>query len=269
MNVVGIIPARMASSRFPGKPLKPILGIPMVEHVYLRSAMSRTLDDLFVATCDDEIRDHIADMGGNVIMTSEAHERASARTAEALEHIERRNGKIVEIVVMIQGDEPMLRPEMIDEAIAPLLLDKAVLVSNLMAPLKSAEEHDDRNEIKVVVDRDNFALYFSREPIPTRSRIGEKAVLRKQVCVIPFRREFLLQYNNLAPTPLEIAESIDMMRVLEHGYRVKMVPTSFDIYSVDTEEDRQRVEALMGNDGLVGQYPTLGMNCSPPNESPH
>ena len=143
---------------------------------------------------------------------------------------------------------------MIDEAVRPMFEDESILVTNLMAPLKTAEEHDDVNEVKVVVDRQSFALYFSREPIPSRWKKGEDVPKFKQVCIIPFRRDFLLTYNELEPTPLEIAESVDMMRVLEHGYRVKMVPTHYDVYSVDTEQDRQKVEALMAGDPLIPLY---------------
>jgi 3-deoxy-manno-octulosonate cytidylyltransferase (CMP-KDO synthetase) len=146
---------------------------------------------------------------------------------------------------------------MIDEAVAPLLEDDSILVSNLMAPLKSASEHDDVNEIKVVVDATGFALYFSREPIPTRRRGTDLVPMNKQVCIIPFRRDFLLKFNELEPTPLEIAESVDMLRVLEHGYKVRMIPTRYDVYSVDTEEDRQRVETLMAGDRLVPLYAGL------------
>ncbi len=254
MNIIGIIPARMASSRFPGKPLAKINGIPMIKHVFCRSRMSSLLDEVYVATCDQEIFDYITNIGGTAVMTSDQHERASDRTAEALEHIERKTEQRSDIVVMIQGDEPMLRPEMIDEAVGPLLEAESILVSNLMAPLKSKEEQDDTNEIKVVVNKNNFALYFSRVPIPTRCRKGENIPMNKQVCIIPFQRDFLLKFNELEPTPLELAESVDMMRVLEHGYNVKMVPTKYDVYSVDTENDRAKVEKLMNHDDLIPQY---------------
>ncbi len=254
LHVVGIIPARMGSSRFPGKPLAKINGVPMVGHVYHRSRMSQRLDEVYVATCDEEIAEYVRSIGGQAVMTADTHQRASDRTAEALEHIEAKTGRRVDIVVMIQGDEPMLHPEMIDEAVNPLIEDESVLVSNLMAPIKTPEEHDDINEVKVVVDRDNFALYFSREPIPSPRKGGPDISRRKQVCIIPFRRDFLQTFNDLEPTPLEVAESVDMMRVLEHGYRVKMVPTRFDVYSVDTEADRARVEELMQDDPLTARY---------------
>lgn len=251
---VGIIPARMASTRFPGKPLAPIQGIPMVGHVYLRSRMSSTLDDVYVATCDREIMQYIESIGGKAVMTSDRHERASDRTAEAMLRIEKQLDKKTDIVVMIQGDEPMLRPEMIDEAIQPMLDDKEIQVVNLMSPLMSRQEHEDPNEVKVVVDRQGFALYFSREPIPSWKKSAKDVPMLKQVCIIPFRRDFLLKFNELEQTPLEIIESVDMLRILEYGGKVKMVLTGYDTYSVDTIEDLNRVEELMKNDPLISGY---------------
>jgi 3-deoxy-manno-octulosonate cytidylyltransferase (CMP-KDO synthetase) len=254
LNIIGIIPARMGSSRFPGKPLTPIADVPMVGHCYFRSALSQRLDAVYIATCDQEIADYAASIGAPCVMTGEHHQRASDRTAEALLKIEAETGRAVDIVVMIQGDEPMLRPGMIDEAVQPMLEDPSLLVVNLMAPLKDADEHDDINEVKVVVDRRSNALYFSREAIPSRRKGGEDVTKLKQVCIIPFRRDFLITFNALEPTPLEIAESVDMNRVLEHGYGVRMVPTTFDVYSVDTEEDRAFVESLMASDDLIASY---------------
>ncbi|MBC8100446.1 MAG: 3-deoxy-manno-octulosonate cytidylyltransferase, partial [Armatimonadetes bacterium] len=213
-----------------------------------------TLAELYVATCDVEIAQYIESIGGQAVMTADTHQRATDRTAEALTHIERQTGRRADIVVMIQGDEPMLRPEMIDEAVAPLLSDERVVVSNLVAPLQDGDEHDDINEVKVVVDLHGNALYFSREAIPSRRKGGEGVSKLKQVCIIPFRRDFLLKFNDLTPTPLEIAESVDMNRVLEHGYKVRMVPTQYHVYSVDTESDRLRVEALLLNDDLMPRY---------------
>ena len=253
-NIIGIIPARMGSSRFPGKPMATIAGVPMIGHCYFRAKMSKTLSEVYVATCDDEIADYIASVGGKAIMTSPDHQRASDRTAEALQHVEDDTGRKADIVVMIQGDEPMLRPAMIDEAVAPMLSDSSILVTNLMAPLKDEEEHADANEVKVVVDRQGFALYFSREPIPSRRKGASDVPARKQVCIIPFRRDFLLKFNELESSELEIIESVDMLRCLEHGYRVKMIPTKFDVYSVDTQEDRTLVNDLMMKDELLPRY---------------
>lgn len=254
MNIIGIIPARMASSRFPGKPLASILGIPMVGHVYFRSKMSKLMKDVYVATCDEEIVKFITSIGGRAIMTKDTHERASDRTAEALLKIEAENGEKADIVVMIQGDEPMVTPDMIDKAVQPMIGDSALMITNLMSRLKSESEHDDKNEVKVVVALNNNALYFSREAIPSRWKIGSRVPMYKQVCIIPFRRDFLLKFNELEPTPLEIAESVDMMRILEHSYQVKMVLSPEDTYSVDTKEDLERVESLMSGDRVFSLY---------------
>ena len=254
MKIIGIIPARMASSRFPGKPLAKICGIPMLGHVYFRSEMAEVLNDVYVATCDEEIKEYVESIGGKAIMTSDKHERASDRTAEAMLKIEKETRQKIDIVVMIQGDEPMLVPEMIELVVEPMLKDESILVVNLMAPLKNVEEHEDPNEVKVVVDKDNFALYFSREPIPSRKKGAKEIPMLKQVCIIPFQRDFLLKFNQLEPTPLEKIESVDMLRILEHGYKVKMVMSLYNTYSVDTLEDLRKVEQLMDNDKLLPTY---------------
>ena len=254
MNTIGVIPARMASSRFPGKPLANICGIPMLGHVYFRSKMAKVLDEVYVATCDEEIKEYIESIGGKAIMTSDKHERASDRTAEALLKIEKETGQRKDIVVMIQGDEPMVVPEMLNLAVQPMLEDESVLVVNLMAPIRTLKEYKDPNEVKVVVDNNNYALYFSREPIPSRKKGAVGIPMLKQVCIIPFRRDFLIEFSRLEPTPLEKVESVDMLRILEHGYKIKMVLTKFETYSVDTPEDLRFVEEQMKNDSLIIKY---------------
>lgn len=254
MNNIGIIPARMASSRLPGKPLAKICGIPMVGHVYFRSKMSKALREVYVATCDKEIAEYVKSIGGKTVMTLNTHERASDRTAEAMLKVEKESGQKIDIAVMIQGDEPMLYSEMIDEAIEPMIKDKGIMVTNLMSYLKSREEHDDPHEVKVVIDKKNYALYFSREPIPSWKKGAKNVPMLKQICIIPFKRDFLIKFNALEPTPLEIVESVDMLRVLEHGYRVKMILTEFETYSVDTLEDLKKVEKLFENDNLIPKY---------------
>ena len=231
-----------------------IINIPMVGHVYFRSKMSKLLNDVYVATCNQEIVDYIHSIDGKAIMTSNKHKRASDRVAEALLKIENEKNKKIDIVVMIQGDEPMIFPEMINEAVKPLIDNEDVLVSNLMAPLKNKEEHNDPNAVKVVVDKNNFALYFSREPIPSDKKESNDNYKNKQVCIIPFKRDFLIKFNELEPTPLEIIESIDMLRALEHGYKVKMIPTKYDTYSVDTKNDLEKVTKLIKNDKLFKKY---------------
>lgn len=254
MNIIGIIPGRMASSRFPGKPLAKICGMPMIGHVYLRCKMSKVMNEVYVATCDKEIKEYMDSLGGKTIMTAATHERASDRAAEAVEKIERDTGRKVDIVVMIQGDEPLTCPEMIDQAVQPLLDNDDVKITNLMAAMKTVKEFEDPNEVKVVVDKFNNALYFSREPIPSRKKGSSRVTMFKQVCIIPFRKEFLLEYTLMKPTPLEIFESVDMMRILENGLRVKMVLTKFETKSVDTRADLETVSAMMASDKLFAQY---------------
>ena len=244
MEILALIPARMGSSRFPGKPMAQIMGKPMIGHVYERVSKSHLLNLTAVATCDKEIYDYIESIGGVAVMTSDKHERASDRCAEALIKLEELNNTRYDIIVMVQGDEPMIHPEMITESVQPLLDDPQIQVVNLMGKITEIEEFEDRNCIKVVCDLNSDALYFSREPIPTRTR-ADDVLMGKQVCVIPFRRDYLIEYNNLKPTPLEVAESVDMMRVLEHGMKVRMVPTRHSTQSVDTLEDLKKVEQLM------------------------
>lgn len=254
MNIIAIIPARMGSSRYPGKPLALIHNIPMVGHVAFRTAMSPVLSQTWVATCDPIIKDYCEKAGLNCVMTSDCHTRCSTRTAEAMLKIEELTGSNADIVVMVQGDEPMVRPEMIGEAIQPMLDDPSVNVVNLMAEMDTLEEFEDPNEVKVVVDRFNNALYFSREPVPSRKKGSDKVPMRKQVCIIPFRRDYLLHYNEMPESPLEIYESVDMLRILENGEKVRMAPTAFRTWSVDTPEDLARVERLMSGDGLMEEY---------------
>lgn len=251
MRVIGIIPARMGSTRFPGKPLADIHGKPMLQHVYERSVRSQSLDAVYIATCDDVIQHFSASVGAPCIMTSNQHERCTDRTAEAMLAIEKSLGEKVDIVVMIQGDEPMIEPSMIDSAVYALLHEKKADVVNLMSSLVSLEEFEDPNEVKVVVDREGYALYFSREPIPSRKKGILNVPMLKQVCIIPFRRDYLLRFNELKSTPLEVIESVDMMRIIEHGDKVKMVYTGHVTYSVDTPHDLEQVIDLMAKEALV------------------
>jgi 3-deoxy-manno-octulosonate cytidylyltransferase (CMP-KDO synthetase) len=244
MKILALIPARMSSSRFPGKPMAPILGKPMIGHVFERVSKSPLLTLTAVATCDKEIADYVESLGGRAVMTGNHHERASDRSAEALDILEKEEGLTYDIVVMVQGDEPMTVPEMIEEAVSPMLEDPAIQVVNLMGKVESLEEFQSRNCIKVVCDLKRNALYFSREPIPTLSKVSTPPML-KQICIIPFRRNFLLAYLKMVPTPLEIAESIDMMRILEHGSKVHMVLTEYSTHAVDTTQDLIMVEKMM------------------------
>ena len=245
-RIVAVIPARMASSRFPGKPLARLHGLPMIEHVFRRVSLCTQLDEVYIATCDDEIRDVAEDFGANVIMTSAAHERATDRVAEAAEHF------AADIVVMIQGDEPMITPEMIQAALSPFRSEPLPCCVNLIQRITSREEFIDPNTIKVVADVNDNALYFSRSAIPHAN--VEESKIFKQVCVIPFTRQCLQEFSALPATPLERAESIDMLRLLEHGRKVRLVETSIRTHSVDTFADLQLVQTLMKDDPLLSQY---------------
>ena len=254
MNIIGIIPARLASSRFPNKPMADILGMPMIGHCYKRSKLSTLLKEVYVATCDQKIAEYIESIGGKAVMTANTHERCSDRTAEALSKIEAETNEKIDIVVMLQGDEPMITPEMILGAVQPLIDNKAIKISNLYSSIKTVEEFEDPNEVKVVVDIDEFALYFSREPIPSRRKGVLDVPMFKQIGLMPFDRDFLHKYNAMKQTRLEIIESIDMMRIIENGMKVKMIYTQNESYSVDTPADLDHVINIMKKDLLVNSY---------------
>jgi 3-deoxy-manno-octulosonate cytidylyltransferase (CMP-KDO synthetase) len=249
-TVVGVITARMGSSRFPGKPIAPILGRPMIEHIYRRSRMATRYDAVLIATCDDEIRACAEAFGAPVVMTSDRHERAAERAAEAAA------GRTEDIAVLIQGDEPMVHPDMLDALVAPLLDDASLLCTNLMLAIGDDDARDP-DQVKVVCDARGDALYMSREPLPT-FRYKAPPPRWRQLGLIAFRREFLVRLMAMPSTPLERAESVDMLRALEYGFPVRMVATSHVTYAVDTPGDVARVEALMKNDPLLAAYGAAG-----------
>jgi len=258
MKAIAIIPARMGSSRYPGKPMAKIHGVPMIGHCYHRTKLCNDLMDTYVATCDEEIHDYIISIGGKSIMTSDIHERATDRTAEAMLKIEEMIGESIDIVVMVQGDEPMVTPEMISQSLAPFKENQSIKVVNLMARMKTIKEFEDPNEVKVVIDKNSNAIYFSREAIPSRKKGFDNVPMLKQVCIIPFKREYLLTFNDMEETELEKIESVDMMRIIENGDNVTMVMTDSDSFSVDTEEDRIFVEEKMMEDQLMKNYKNNG-----------
>ncbi len=254
MNIVGVIPARMDSTRFPNKPMADILGMPMIGHVYFRSKMCASFSDVWVATCDAEISDYIESVGGRAVMTASSHQRASDRTGEALLKIEQITGIRIDYAAMIQGDEPMLVPGMLDALVKPIAVGEAVEVVNLIAKIESWEEFLDPNTVKVVLGLHDNILYFSREPIPSTKKFKGIVPMWKQLGLILFRRESLLKYIGLTPTPLEIIESVDMNRFLEHGIDIKAGRTSHRTSSIDTPEDLIRVRHMLALDPLVKTY---------------
>ena len=255
MKVIAIIPARMSSSRFPGKPMADILGIPMIGHVYKRVKMSKTLDEVYIATCDKEIYDYAESIGAKAVMTKNTHERASDRCAEAMLKIEDANSEDkCDIMVLVQGDEPLTHPNMIDEAVNPMLEDSSIKITNLAGEITSKFDYENPNEVKAVMDKNWNALYFSREPIPSKKKFDGDIPMYKQVPIIPFTRDFLLKYNEMEPTPLEIIESVDMLRVLENGIDIKMIPTKYKVKAVDVPADIDVVLEMFKGDELKNEY---------------
>ncbi|WP_026375615.1 3-deoxy-manno-octulosonate cytidylyltransferase [Aestuariibacter salexigens] len=251
MKVVVGIPARLGSTRFPGKPLCNIHGKTMLEHVYRRCSLSRYADQTFIAACDPEIQEHAEAIGAHVVMTAPDISRPGLRVAVAAEQLGLDDN---DIVVVVQGDEPLVNPEMIDMAIQPLLEHPDVFVSNLIAPL-TEEEWQDPGEIKVVCDLQMNAIYMSRSPIPSIAHEEQRTDWWKQVCIMPFRWHFMKKFNHeLTATPLELQESIEMLRAIQHGFKVRMVPSPFISKSVDTDADREQVETLMENDDIFQRF---------------
>lgn len=253
MNIIGIIPARMDSTRFPGKPMKKIHGMPMIGHCYHRTAIALGVDATYVATCDIEIAEYVKSIGGQVIMTSNTHTRASTRTAEALEKIEQEKDEKVDIVVMVQGDEPLILPETIKKVV-PEFKDKSASIVNIMSRLTTEESFKDVNNVKVVVAKNNDALYFSREPIPSPWK-GWKDIPRyMQTGIIAFRRDVLIEFNSMKETQLEQIESIDMNRVLEMGGKIRMVLTEATTIGVDVLDELIEVEKILEKDKVMSVY---------------
>jgi 3-deoxy-manno-octulosonate cytidylyltransferase (CMP-KDO synthetase) len=250
MRVTAIIPARYESTRFPGKPLAKILGQPMIQWVYERTSRSNRVDRVIVATDDARIFEAVSAFGGEAWMTRSDHPTGTDRLAEVAEGIE------TDIVVNVQGDEPLIDPRMIDLAVAPLLLDASIPMGTLMAPLVSMEEFFNPNVVKVVVDGRGFALYFSRAPIPHPRDHAEVladnvALLggNKHIGLYVYRKEFLLAYPKLPATPLENTEKLEQLRALEHGFRIRVVATDLVSQGVDTPEDLERVRDLLAREG--------------------
>lgn len=239
-SVVIIIPARYESSRFPGKPLARIAGRPMIEHVYRRSAQARGISRVLVATDDQRIADAVTAFGGTAVMTRASHRTGTDRLAEVAERLD------CEIVVNVQGDEPLLEPEMIDQLLAPLRADPAIQMSSLRHRITDPAEFHDPNVVKVVVDTADRALYFSRSPIPA-PRHGERLPVEawRHIGIYAYRREFLLRFAALPPTPLERQERLEQLRALEHGVAIVVAETRHRAIGVDTPADLVRVESLV------------------------
>jgi 3-deoxy-manno-octulosonate cytidylyltransferase (CMP-KDO synthetase) len=243
MKNIALIPARLGSSRFPGKPLTKILGKPLIQHVWEGTSKSKLLDYVCVCTCDHEIYEFLKSIDANVVMTSSSHTRASDRCAEGLISLEKQFNLKFENIVMVQGDEPMVNPNMIEKSLTPIINNECK-VTNLLGPFHSNEEFKSKNSIKVVVDNNYNALYFSRNIIPSNSSYQDLDV-GKQVCVISWKRDFLIKFNEMNETKFEIKESIDMLRLIENNIPVKMIPINIISQPVDAVEDVAIVEKLI------------------------
>jgi len=240
LTIVAIIPARYASTRLPGKALADLDGRPMIEHVYRRVSAARGLSEVIVATDDLRIATRVHDFGGKVRLTKATHASGTDRLAEVVASMH------CDVVVNVQGDEPLIDPRAIDQAVAPLIADPSVLMTTLYKRITHPAELDDPNVVKVVIDRGGFALYFSRASIPyMRNPKGGWPPLYRHVGLYAYRRSTLLVLANLEPTPLERAESLEQLRALEHGIRIKAVETEYDSIGVDTPQDLEQVRRLL------------------------
>lgn len=253
MKAISIIPARLGATRYPNKPMALIHGMPMVGHCYHRARLAPGFAATYVATCDEEIAEYVRRIGGSPVMTATSHTRATTRTAEAMEHIEAADGEQVDVVVMVQGDEPLILPETIAETLDHFS-DPTVEIVNIMSRLRTYEQFVDKNNVKVVVNQNNDALYFSREPIPSPWHGVEEVPMYMQTGIIAFRRDVLLRFNRMAETRLEQIESVDMNRVLETGGRIRMVLTESITIGVDTPPELKAAEELMKEDQAMAQY---------------
>lgn len=245
MKITAVIPARFASTRFEGKALADIMGKPMVQHVYERTLEASLVSEVIVATDDERIASAVRAFGGRAEMTSRDHETGTDRLAEVAAKLSS------DIIVNVQGDEPLIDPEMIDEAIMPLTLDPSVVMGTLKSRIKSLHDFLSPNVVKVVTDASGFALYFSRSPLPNfRDKwndlkddafISGKMLCYKHVGLYVYRRDFLLAYAKMPPTFLELAEKLEQLRVLENGYRIRVVETEHESIGVDVPTDLEKV----------------------------
>ncbi|MBU1043738.1 MAG: 3-deoxy-manno-octulosonate cytidylyltransferase [Candidatus Omnitrophica bacterium] len=241
MDVIGIIPARYGSTRLPAKALADILGKPMIQHIYERAKQASILDDVIVATDDTRIKAAVEKFSGKVVLTSKEHSSGTERLTEVVFDLD------VKIVVNIQGDEPLIEPSMINDVAYALLENENLVMSTLKHPITNQEDYMNPNIVKVVTNKDNFALYFSRSPIPNilRKNSAIPNYLYKHLGIYAYTKDFLLTFKGLKISKLEEAESLEQLRALEHGYPIKVIETKHNSVGVDTEEDLQRVIEIL------------------------
>lgn len=243
--IIAIIPARFGSTRFPGKALAPIKDKPMIQWVYEQTRLSKLVDRVMVATDDDRIFTAVKSFGGEVMMTSPDHQTGTDRIAEVAKKID------CGLVVNVQGDEPLIKPEMIDEAIAPLMRDDTIPMGTLCKKIMNREEAFDPNVVKVVFDKNGYALYFSRAPIPwDRDKWSGKSsladmplvnTLYKHIGLYVYRKQFLVSYAQMPQVTLEAVEKLEQLRALEHGHRIMTVVTEHESFGVDIPDDLGKI----------------------------
>lgn len=240
MKVIGVIPARWGATRFEGKVLANLMGKPVIQHVWENAKKARTLDDLVVACDDERILKVVEEFGGKALYTSPDQPSGTDRLAEVVNPME------VDIAVNIQGDEPLVKPIMIDNLVIALENEKTAQMATVIKKVEDDSELTNSNVVKVVVDRNGYALYFSRYAIPyNRTGSGEpdkRPVYFKHIGLYAFTKDFLFTFRNLPKSSLENAEKLEQLRVLEYGYKIKTVETKLDTVGVDTPEDLKRVE---------------------------
>jgi 3-deoxy-manno-octulosonate cytidylyltransferase (CMP-KDO synthetase) len=234
MKIIGVIPARFGSTRFPGKALADIGGKPMIQHVWESSSKSKLINELYVATDDKRIFDAVGMFWGKAVMTSPKHKSGSDRIGEVVKNIK------CDIVVNIQGDEPFINPLNIDKAIKPLIQDSKIMVSTLCTQIKNKEEIDNPNVVKVVTDKNGFALYFSRHSIPYNRDNSKGVSYYKHIGLYVYRKDYLMKFIKMKPSKLELTEKLEQLRILENGERIKVVVTNIDSITVDTPEDLKK-----------------------------
>lgn len=240
-QVIGLIPARWGSSRFPGKPLHSLAGKPLVQHVWERVCRCSSLADVAIATDDERIRAAAEAFGAKVIMTSPDHPSGSDRLAEAVKSFPNATH-----VVNVQGDEPLIDPDLVDALATSLLNDAGLAMATAACPIASEQDFHDANVVKVVLAQNGDALYFSRSPIPFPRNPLQSPALR-HLGIYAYRRDFLENYVRWSPTPLEKAESLEQLRALENGARIRVILTEHDGVGVDTPEQAVLVEQLIIN----------------------
>lgn len=238
MKFLGIIPARYSSTRLEAKPLKKIHGHTMIEWVYKRAKKSG-LDELVVATDNKRIYDEVLSFGGKAIMTSETHPNGTSRIAEVCEKM-----NDYDVIINIQGDEPLIEADMINSLINTFKENKDLVMATLKHKLNSKEEIENPNSVKVICDKNNYAIYFSRSVIPY-PRKNENISYYKHIGIYAYKRDFVIEYSKMPSSPLEEAESLEQLRVLENGYKIKVLETSHSLIGVDTEQNLQDVIAYI------------------------